>query len=62
MSWHIVLNFLNACGPSVDAHFIVGADIPAISAMTAKQFSCMLSRGRGQVEYVFWLALYLCLL
>ena len=30
MSWHIVLNFLNACGTFVDAQFIVGADNPAI--------------------------------
>ena len=37
MSWHIVLNFLNACCTSVDAQFIVGADNPAISAMTATQ-------------------------
>ena len=37
MSWHIVLNFLNACGTSVDAQFIVGADNPAISAMNATQ-------------------------
>ena len=37
MSWHIVLNFLNACATSVDAQFIVDADNPAISAMTATQ-------------------------
>ena len=60
MSWHIVLNFLNTCGTSVDAQFIVGADYPAISAMTATQLYAA-SRGRG-FEYVFWLALHLCLL
>ena len=65
MSWHIVLNFLNACGTSVDTQFIVGADNPAISAMmrhrTLLDDSCMISRGRG-LAYTFWLALYLCLL
>ena len=34
MSWLIVLNLLNACGTSVDAQLIVGADNPAVSAMT----------------------------
>ena len=37
MSWHIVLNFLNACGTSVDAQLIVGADNPTMSATNVTQ-------------------------